>query len=86
MLAALLQDVRAAVPGTGSVLSGIGIVLGIAAAWGASRLVESFVYGVSPEDPATFALVAVILVAVACLASCLPALRASRVDPVEVLK
>ncbi|HSF40086.1 MAG TPA: ABC transporter permease [Thermoanaerobaculia bacterium] len=70
----------------GLVLSGIGIVLGIAAAWGASRLVEGFVYGVSPQDPATFVLVAVILVAVTCLASCLPALRASRVDPVDVLK
>lgn len=70
----------------GLILSGIGIVLGIAAAWAASRLVAGFVYGVSPEDPATFVLVAGILVAVTCLASCLPALRASRVDPVEVLK
>lgn len=70
----------------GLALSGVGIVLGIIAAWAASRLVAGFVYGVSPQDPATFLAVAVILVAVTCLASCLPALRASRVDPVDVLK
>ena len=85
-LGASARRIVRSVVARGLVLSGIGIVLGIAAAWAASRLVAGFVYGVSPEDPATFVLVAVILVAVTCLASCLPALRASRVDPVEVLK
>jgi predicted permease len=70
----------------GLVLSGVGIGLGIAAAWAASRLVAGLVYGIDPRDPATFLLVPVVLVAVACLASSLPALRASRVDPVDVLK
>jgi putative ABC transport system permease protein len=85
-LGASSQRIVRSVVTRGLVLSSIGIVLGTAAAWGTSRLVEGFVYGVSPQDPGTFLVVAVILVAVACLASCLPALRASRVDPVDVLK
>lgn len=85
-LGAPVQRIVRSVVLRGLVLSGVGIGLGIASAWAASRLVAGLVYGVDPRDPVTFLLVPVILVAVACLASSLPALRASRVDPVEVLK
>jgi predicted permease len=67
-------------------VTGIGIVVGLGMAWATSRSISSFLFGVSPRDPVTFLLVPLILGAVACLASSIPALRASRVDPVEVLR
>jgi predicted permease len=59
----------------------LGVAAGIAAAYGASRLVASMLFGLSPTDPVTYGSVAVILVAIALIASFLPARRASRVDP-----
>lgn len=69
----------------GLVPVGSGVAVGLAAALGASRLLESLLYRVSPGDPATYAGVAVFLGAVGLLATWLPARRASRVDPVRVL-
>jgi predicted permease len=63
-----------------------GIAAGIAAASASSRLVASMLYGLSPADPLTYASVALLLIAVALLASLLPALRASRVDPMTALR
>jgi putative ABC transport system permease protein len=70
----------------GLVLAVLGLAIGVPAALGLTRLMRSMIYGVSATDPATFLIGAVMLVAITCLASCLPAIRASRVDPIEVLR
>jgi len=69
----------------GARLVGLGLALGVAAALGLSRLVESLLFDVSTTDPSGFA--AIGLLAVVALAACLvPALRATRVDPVVALR
>lgn len=67
-------------------LVGIGVAIGLAAAAGLTRLMESQLFGVSPLDPLTLLVVALSLLAAAGLASYLSAQRASALDPVEVLK
>src|SRR5262249_46540981 len=64
----------------------IGLVLGIAASAGLTRLVASQLYGMRPLDPLVFSLVSLSLIAVAALACLLPAWRASRLDPVAALR
>jgi predicted permease len=63
-----------------------GVVIGVAAALLASRALASMLYGVTPQDAATFAATAAILAGVALVATWLPARRATRVDPMEVLR
>ena len=65
---------------------GVGVVVGVIAAAGGARLLRSLIYGVSATDPATFVAVPVVMVAVAVIAAAIPARRASRVDPVSVLR
>jgi ABC-type antimicrobial peptide transport system permease subunit len=60
--------------------------LGVGASLWASRFVASLLYGVAPRDPATLTGAATTLAAVAALAAWVPAYRASRVDPAEVLR
>ena len=64
----------------------IGIAIGTVAALAAGRLLEKLVFGVSASDPLTLAIVAGTLALVALLASLVPAYRASRLDPSEVLR
>ncbi len=64
----------------------VGLVIGTGAAIGLTRLMSSMIHGVSATDPATFAGGAVLLVAIALAASLIPAHRASKVSPMEVLK
>ena len=63
----------------------IGVALGIAAAFVLTRVMESLLFGVSATDPGTFATISLLLVSVALLASCIPALRAMKVDPMIAL-
>ena len=67
-------------------IAGAGLVLGVGAAFGLSRFVESWLYGISAFDTVTFATVPAILAVVAIVACLVPAVRATRVDPIVVLK
>ena len=80
------RDVSRMVLRQGMILAGIGVVVGLVAAVGLTRLMSSLLYGVEATDPMTFGVVAAMLVAVALVASYLPALRASRTDPLEALR
>ena len=68
------------------VLASIGVAIGLAAAVGLMRLMKSLLFGISPLDPLTYAVVPLVLVVAAMLASYLPARRAAAVDPVETLR
>jgi predicted permease len=68
-----------------ALLSAIGIVVGLAAAFGLTRLMSSLLFNVSPADPLTYGLVSAALVAIALLASYIPARRAAGIDPTEAL-
>lgn len=70
----------------GMTWAGGGIVLGLGGAWSMSRAITSLLFDVSPTDPTTFALTAFALTAVAMLACTVPALRATRIDPVIALR
>jgi ABC-type antimicrobial peptide transport system permease subunit len=70
----------------GLVLAGIGVVAGLAGAFGLTRLVTSLLFGVQPTDPLTMGVVVATIAVVAAVASMLPAWRASRVDPIVVLR
>jgi ABC-type antimicrobial peptide transport system permease subunit len=67
-------------------LAAIGLALGLVGAFGLTRLLTSFLFSVSPFDPATFAAVSALILLVAVLASYVPARRAAAVDPVSVLR
>ena len=67
-------------------LTGIGVIVGLAAAAVVAQLMRTLLYGVSPLDPLSFAVVPLILVLAAALASFLPASRATAINPVEALK
>ncbi len=71
--------------GEGALLSGAGILIGGVAALFATRLVQSWLFGIGRTDPVTFVAVALGLLLIALLASLAPALRAMRVDPLVVL-
>jgi predicted permease len=69
-----------------SLLVGIGVLVGGGVSLWASKLVASLLYGLGPRDPATLVGAAMTLAAVSAMAGCLPAWRASRIDPAEVLR
>ena len=85
-LGAKAGDVVRMVSRQGLNLTLIGVALGLVAAFGLTRLMASLLYGVSPADPVTFGAVALFLVGVSFLATWIPAQRATRVDPVIVLR
>jgi ABC-type antimicrobial peptide transport system permease subunit len=71
---------------SGLVLVGIGVAIGVIGATALTRLMSSLLFGISPLDPFTYGAVIAILGIAALLASYLPARRAARVDPLDVLK
>ena len=70
----------------GLAVTGVGVLLGLAGAFGLTRLMGALLYEVSTTDPITFVAAPVLLLAISLLATWLPARRASRVDPVEALR
>ena len=85
-LGADVGAVRGMVLGEGLTVASAGVVLGLAAALAGSRVVAQLLYEVEPHDPATLVMTALLFLAVAAVASLLPALRATRVDPAETLR
>ncbi|MBN8248603.1 MAG: ABC transporter permease [Verrucomicrobia bacterium] len=85
-LGARRSDVLGNVLGRGMTLAAAGIALGLAGAFLLTRFLASQLFGVTPTDPATFALVPVLFATVVFLATCIPARRATRIDPMEALR
>lgn len=85
-LGAQRGDILKMVVGQGMILALIGIVLGLAAALIATRLMESLLFGVSARDLLTFLMIPVVLAVVAFLSTFIPAIRATRVDPMVALR
>jgi predicted permease len=80
-LGAQRADVLRLVLGKGVVLAGLGIVIGVIFSASTASMMASLLYGVRPHDPAVFLIVPLLLLAVAALASYLPARRATKVNP-----
>jgi predicted permease len=85
-LGAQLTQVRASVLSEGLIVAGIGIAFGAAGALGLARVLRSLALGVNPHDPVVFAIATLVLGAVVVIAGYLPARRATRVNPLEVLQ
>ena len=85
-LGATARDVVADVLGQGLKLAAIGMVVGIALALATTRLMSALLFGTSPTDVVTYAAAAALLTIIATAASLVPALRASRVDPLKALR
>jgi predicted permease len=85
-LGAARRDILSLVVGRGMMLAGIGLVVGMAAAFAGARLLSKMLFGVKPTDPATYVAVALSLGFVALLACYVPARRAMRVDPLIALR
>jgi putative ABC transport system permease protein len=80
------DTIRKLVVWQGMRLALVGVVAGIAASFGLTRLLSTFLFGVKPWDPAVFVSAPFILAAIALLAVWLPAARASKADPVQALR
>ncbi len=80
------SDIFRLVVRQGMIWAVLGAAIGLAASAAASRLLASFLYGVTERDPLTFAVVPLVLLAVAFAASAAPALTASRIDPIRALR
>ena len=85
-LGAHRAQVRAMVLRQATRLAILGVIIGVAASLALSRLVKSMLYGLKPTDPISIIGAAALLLAVALIASWLPAFRASRVEPMEALR
>jgi putative ABC transport system permease protein len=85
-LGAARSDVRNMVVFQGMLLAFAGVVIGTAAAFGLTRLLASFLFGVRASDPLVFIVAPLLLSAVALAAVWLPAQKASRVDPITALR
>jgi putative ABC transport system permease protein len=85
-LGASASSVVRMIVGRGLALTGMGLAIGLGTAWIATRAMKNLLYGVAATDPVTFAAVALVLICVALVACWAPARRASRLDPIVVLR
>ena len=80
------RGVVADVVRSGLIMGGMGIAIGIMAALGLSTFMRGVFYGVAPVDPLVYTVVSALLLAACLAASLVPAIRASRINPVEALR
>jgi hypothetical protein len=85
-LGAQRSDILLLVIKQGMQLTAVGMLVGLAGALALTRLLKTFLYGVSTTDPLTFVVIATLLAVVALLACWLPARRAAKVDPMVALR
>lgn len=85
-LGATRADIMRLVVGNGMLLTMIGIAIGMAASFGLTRVMQSFLFGVGATDALTFIAVSALLIAVALVANYIPARKATRVNPVIALR
>jgi ABC-type lipoprotein release transport system permease subunit len=85
-LGAQRSDVLRMVIWRGMRLALVGVILGLAGALALTRVLKNLLFEVSTTDPATFALIALLLVGIALIASYIPARRATKVDPLQALR
>lgn len=85
-LGAEAADVRKMVVFQGMTFALIGVVVGTGAAFGLARMISTFLFGVQPWDPAVFVAVPVLLALIALFAVGIPAMRATRIDPIMALR
>jgi putative ABC transport system permease protein len=85
-LGAHRRDVLRLIIGQGLKLAAVGVVVGLAGAFAVTPVIRTLLYNVTPSDPLSFASVSTFLVAVAAVASYVPARRALRVDPIIALR
>lgn len=85
-LGAQRGDILRLILGEGVRMAAVGIAIGIGLSLAITRLMSTLVFGISTTDPLAFAVTAVLLCLVALAASCIPALRALRIDPLTVLR
>ncbi|MPZ21161.1 MAG: FtsX-like permease family protein [Luteitalea sp.] len=80
------RDVAAMILRHVAALVGVGVAIGLAAAWGLGRYVGSQLFGITPTDPATMAAAVVVLASVAALAGLIPTRRAAGINPIRALR
>ena len=85
-LGAAAGDVLKLVIGQGLWTTAVGVVIGVAGSLVLTRTMQSLLFGVSATDPLTLVEVVILLAAVSCLASWIPARRATKVDPLVALR
>jgi ABC-type antimicrobial peptide transport system permease subunit len=85
-LGAARSDVLRLVLRQGLTLAAVGVVLGLLGAAWLTRVLQAQLFGIAPTDPLTFAAVAAGLLAVATIATLVPALRATRINPIQALR
>ena len=85
-LGAPTSAVRALVVREGAAIAVVGALVGLAGAFAATRALGTLLYGITARDPMTFAVAAAVLIAIALLASWIPARTATRIDPIQALR
>ena len=85
-LGAQVSDVLKMILAQGMAVIGVGLVLGLVAAFWLMRLLRSLLFGVGENDPVTFVAITLVLFVVALVACYIPARRATKVDPLEALR
>ena len=85
-LGAATADVRRMVIGQGMIFALAGVTIGAGAAWGLARFIKTFLFGVEASDPLVFVAVPIALTLTAFVAVWIPALRATRINPLDALR